>query len=83
MLQRVAFRNIKSVQYCPLRMVLEVQFEDENKIYQYFDVPEDVWYNMKNVSNLDIFFNTQILSRYRMVCRERGKGNHNKCIIIS
>lgn len=72
-MQRIASQNIKSVQYCPIRKLLEVQFLDENKTYQYFDVPEDVWYNLKNVPNIDIYFNSQILSKYHMVCREKGK----------
>lgn len=70
MLQRIASHNIRAVSYCPVRMLLEIQFEnEESKVYQYFDVPEEVWYDMKNVADIDIFYNTQILARYRMVCR--------------
>lgn len=73
MLQRIASKNIKSVKYCPLRMILEVQFMDEEKIYQYFDVTEEVWYNLKNASCMDTFFNQQILARYhvRFVNKEK------------
>lgn len=76
-MQRISIQNIKAVNYYPVRMMLEVQFMGENAIYQYYDVPEDVWYAMRNVSNIDIFFNTQILHRYRVLCKDKGKNGSN------
>ena len=60
---RVAATNIQRVKYCPTRKLLEVQFKGEECIYQYFDVPEDVWYNMKNTVSMDMFFNVQMTSQ--------------------
>ncbi len=79
-MQRVAARNIKLLRYCPQRMILEVQFNGEINVYQYFDVPEDVWYNMKNVADMDLFFNLCIASNYRFTCRSKGNG---KSIVIN
>ncbi|MBQ9142753.1 MAG: KTSC domain-containing protein [Lachnospiraceae bacterium] len=70
---RVAAKNIQKVRYCPVRMLLEVQFNGEENIYQYFDVPEEVWYNMKNSASLDMYFNVVIATGYRMKCVNRLK----------
>lgn len=79
-MQRISARNIRFMRYCPQRMILEVQFYEDKNIYQYFDVPEDVWYNMKNVADMDLFFNLLISSRYRYLCCSKGK---NKSILIN
>lgn len=71
-MQRISIQNIKSMQYHPIRMILEIQFMGEDAVYQYFDVPEEVWYTMRNVANIDIYFNTQIMHRYKMVCKRKG-----------
>lgn len=79
-MQRIAARNIRFLRYCPQRMILEVQFDGDKNVYQYFDVPEDVWYNMKNVADVDLFFNLLIASNYRYICRSKGNG---KSIVIN
>lgn len=79
-MSRVASRNIIFLKYYPQKMILEVQFNGDNCVYQYFDVPEDMWYNMKNVADLDLFFNLCIASNYRYVCRSKGNG---KSILIN
>lgn len=71
MSQKIASQNIKSMQYYPIRMLLEIQFYGDNNIYQYLDVPEDIWYGMRNVLNVDMFFNTQIMSRYKQICKTK------------
>ncbi len=72
-MQKIANRNICAMQYHPIRMILELEFKEDENVYQYFDVPEDVWYAMRNVENIDIFYNTQILYRYKMLCKAKGK----------
>lgn len=69
MVQKIAAQNIKSVQYYPMRMALEIEFYGDSNIYQYLDVPEDIWYRMKNVFNVDMFFNSQIVSKYKCICK--------------
>lgn len=71
MTKKIASQNIKSVQYYPIRMVLEIQFYGDNNVYQYLDVPEDIWYGMRNVPNVDMFFNTQIMTKYKQVCKAK------------
>lgn len=74
---RISNQNIIAMQYYPIRMLLEIQFRGDEKVYQYFDVPEDVWYAMRNVANIDIFYNTQIMSRYKMLCKDKGKNGNS------
>lgn len=71
MLQKIAAQNIKYAQYYPIRMVLEIQFYGDDNIYQYLDVPEDIWYGMRNVLNTDMYFNTKIMSKYEQICKTR------------
>ncbi len=72
MMQRISNRNIRAAQYYPVRMILEIQFMEDNVIYQYLDVPEEVWYQFRNVPNIDIYFNSQIMCKYKVVCKEKG-----------
>ncbi len=72
MLHRISNRNIRAVQYYPIRMILEIQFMEDNLVYQYLDVPEEVWYQLRNVPNIDIYFNLQIMCKYKVVCKDRG-----------
>ncbi len=72
-MNRIAAVNIQKVKYCPIRKLLEVQFKGEENIYQYFDVPEEVWYNMKNTASIDMYFNIEIATSYRMKCVNRLK----------
>ncbi len=68
---KISAQNIKSAQYYPVRMVLEIQFYGDTNVYQYMDVPEEVWYCMRNVLNVDMFFNTQIMSKYKQICKTK------------
>ncbi len=70
---RVSAEHIYRMQYCPIRKMLEVQFNKEEKVYQYLDVPEEVWYTMRNTASIDLFFNVMIASRYRVKCVNKQK----------
>jgi len=63
---RISTRDIQGIRYCPIRKLLEVQFKGEDTIYQYFDVPEEVWYNMRNTASIDMYFNAMIATGYRV-----------------
>ena len=43
--------------------VLEIQFES-GKVYQYFDVPEDVYEDMLNAESKGKYFNSHIRGKY-------------------
>lgn len=66
MIKRIANDTIAAIDYSPLKKLLEIQFLGENMIYQYFDVPEEIWYALKSSPNMDVYFNAQILGRYPM-----------------
>ena len=78
MAQKISSQNIKSVQYYPIRMVLEIQFYGDSSVYRYMDVPEDIWYGMRNVPNVDMYFNTQIMTQYKHVFITKNK-NKETC----
>ncbi len=67
-MHRISAVSIQRIRYCPLRKLLEVQFKGEENTYQYFDVPEEVWYNLKNAASVDMYFNMKIATSYRMKC---------------
>ena len=76
---KVAAVNIDRVSYCPIRKLLEVQFlEQPNITYQYQDVPEEVWYGLKNAVSMDLFFNRKVATCYRMKCIRKQKKNNQK-----
>jgi hypothetical protein len=60
---RVQSSNIVSVGYDEKSKVLEIEFD--NGIYQYFDVPQDVYEDFMNAPSLGKFFHKEIKGKYR------------------
>ena len=72
-MNRVSSVNIQKARYCPIRKLLEVQFKGEDTIYQYYDVPEEVWHKLKSTASMDMYFNIEIATCYRMKCVNKLK----------
>lgn len=72
-MNRIASQHINSMKYSPSRMLLEVQFREDEHTYQYFDVPEEVWYDMKNSASIDMYFNIRVAACYRNKCVKKSK----------
>ncbi|WP_339919614.1 KTSC domain-containing protein [uncultured Flavobacterium sp.] len=62
MRQNIHSTNIKSVGYEDGK--LEIEFKNRS-IYQYFNVPENVFLGLLNASSKGTFLNTYIKDRYR------------------
>ncbi|MDI6046198.1 KTSC domain-containing protein [Flavobacterium yafengii] len=60
--QNIYSTNIKSVGYEDGK--LEIEFKTRS-IYQYFNVPENVYLGLLNASSKGTFLNTYIKDRYR------------------
>ena len=71
-MSRVSAQYIMNVAYFPMRKLLEIQFVNDDHIYQYFDVPEEVWYSMRNTGSMDMYYNLQISSKYKSKIVRRG-----------
>lgn len=56
---------ISSIGYDSLQAVLEVEFRSNGQIWQYYDVPENIWYEMEAASSVGKFFNLNIKNIYR------------------
>ena len=44
--------------------LLEVEFCQDGQIWQYFSVPEDIWYQFKREVNPEVFFHRYIKGCY-------------------
>ena len=55
--------NIESIGYDNLSCVLEVELKS-GRIYQYFDVPEHVYSELKNASSVGGYFNQNIRNNF-------------------
>jgi len=78
-MSRVSAGYIVNASYFPVRKMLEVQFVNDDGIYQFFDVPEEEWYSMRNTLSMDLYFNMQISTRYKSKMVRKGEkeaGNH-------
>lgn len=73
-MSRMSARYILDVEYFPIRKLLEIQFVNDENVYQYYEVPEEVWYAMRNTLSVDLYFNMQISSQYKCRTIQRGKG---------
>ena len=54
--------NLISVGYDSDLMILEIEFE--NGVYQYMDVPEDIYDGLMNTSSKGNYFHKHIKSKY-------------------
>lgn len=55
---------INSIAYDPTQAILEVEFKSNGHIWNYFDVPEYVWYEMSSASSIGKFFHANIKGTY-------------------
>lgn len=54
---------ITSFGYDPSTSILEIEFTS-GVVFQYFDVPENVYHEMRNAGSVGKFFNSDIKGRY-------------------
>lgn len=55
---------ISSYGYDPEASILEVEFRKNGAVWQYLDVPESVYWEMKSASSCGQFFNSTIRGQY-------------------
>lgn len=55
--------SVKSVWYCSLRCLLEVEFRD-GSCYQFFSVPEERFQHFVSAESKGAFFNREIRNRF-------------------
>lgn len=60
----VSSSNVASIGYDPKTHTLEVEFQNGN-VYQYFDVPQDVYDAFNGAESTGKFLNSQIKGCYR------------------
>lgn len=51
---------IMSIGYDFQQSVLEIEFKSNGQIWQYFDVPEYLWYEMESAPSVGKFFHSNI-----------------------
>lgn len=56
--------GISSAGYNPLCGILELEFSQDGQVWQFYDVPEHVWYEWRNAEKTGIYFHTCISGRY-------------------
>lgn len=61
--QQVKSSNLKSVGHDPEQSILEVEFKS-GAVYQYEEVPEDVYQDMLAAESVGKYFNTQVKGSY-------------------
>lgn len=61
---KTVMEGISSAGYNPLCAVLELEFSGDGQVWQFYDVPEHVWYEWRNAEKSGIYFHTCISGRY-------------------
>jgi hypothetical protein len=56
---------ITSIGFDSASSILEVEFKSNGQIWQYFDVPEPTYLEMKSASSLGKFFRANILRHFQ------------------
>lgn len=62
---RTLITGICSAGYDALMAILELEFLADGQVWQFYDVPEHVWYEWKRTENAVTFFHMNISGRYR------------------
>ena len=57
--------TIASVGYDAQCCVLEIELVKEGQIWQYLDVPEEIWYVFKSAEGPDSYFHKNIKGRFK------------------
>ena len=74
----VVFSNIASIGYDPSRDTLEVEFLN-GSIYQYFNVPKNMYKQLMAASSKGQFFNLCIRNAYPATRRQLSPFSHHNC----
>lgn len=56
--------TIESAGYDPQRALLEIKFTQDEQIWQYIGVPEELWYGLKREEQPDTYFRKYIRGCY-------------------
>lgn len=62
---RTAMEGIASAGYDALYAVLELEFASNGEVWQFYDVPEQIWYAWRKTESCISFFHTYIAGKYR------------------
>ena len=55
---------IKSAGYDALQQTLEIEFASDGQVWQFENVPEDIWYQFRSYHLSEFFFHNFIMGRY-------------------
>ena len=56
---------IETMGYEPQHALLEIRLSSNGKVWQYRDVPEDVWYQLREDHHPDAYFRRYVCGPYR------------------
>ena len=85
-MKRIMWANpmIKSAGYDAQQQMLEIEFANNGQIWQFDNVPEDIWYRFRSHHRPELFFHNFIMGHYpERECRKLGReprhtGNTNR-----
>ena len=65
-MKRIMWANsmIKSAGYDAQQQMLEIEFANNGQIWQFDNVPEDIWYRFRSVDLPELFFHNFIMGHY-------------------
>lgn len=61
---KVSSSNLSAVGYNSFQMILEIEFND-GAVYQYFGVPQNVYYGLMSATSHGKYFHAYIRNNYR------------------
>lgn len=72
---RVGTAGITSMGYDAQLAVLEIEFRIDGQVWQYYGVPEDIWYALRSTTFKDSFYYEYISGKYseRLMYAKKSK----------
>ncbi|HKM34743.1 MAG TPA: KTSC domain-containing protein [Lachnospiraceae bacterium] len=62
---RMMLEGISSAGYDAQKQILEIKFSADGQVWQFYDVPEYVWYEWRRVKEMQVYYHTKIFGKYR------------------
>lgn len=73
------FEGIAIAGYDPQCERLIIQFEKDDFVHEFWDIPEQVWYNMRKVESVVQYMRSLIVGKYDDTFQKKVKNLDNYC----
>lgn len=61
---KIVMEGLESAGYDALCQILELEFSSDGQVWQFYDVPEAIWYEWRNANDMKTYYHNCIMGKY-------------------